>query len=94
MGIWRVSTTGGTKVALNSTPLVVVGTQGDAYYNKGNAQTLAYACTQNNVIDTTQYQYVFAWTEQIGALPGNPPTLNLFHSLQLRYTSIVDQRFP
>ena len=91
MAIWRITTTG-TKLALNSTPQLQVATSGDAYYNKGNAQTLAYACNQNATIDTTQYQYVFVWSEQSGGLAGSPPTLNLFHSLKLAFTTIADQR--
>lgn len=92
MAIWRV-TAAGTKLALNSTPQLQVVTSGDAYYNKGNPQTLAYACNQNNVIDSTQFQYVFVWSEESGGLASNPPTLNLFHSLALSYTTIADQRF-
>lgn len=94
MAVWR-ATTGGTTVALNSSAqLAVSPANADAYYFKGNVQTLAYTCNQNNVIDTTQYQYLFVWTEEFGrALTAHGPTLNLFHSLTLAYTAIADQRF-
>mgnify|MGYP000126019933 FL=1 len=93
IAIWRITTTGGTIVALNSTPQLQVATSGDAYYLKGNAQTLVYNCNQNNVIDTTQFQYAFVWSEESGGLLGASPTLNVFHSLKLAYTTIADQRF-
>ena len=93
MTVLRVSTSG-VSAALNSTALLQMSAaNADAYYFKGNAQTLAYTCNQNNVIDTTQYQYVFTWTEEAGAIPNNGPPLNLLHSWTLAYTAIADQRF-
>jgi hypothetical protein len=94
MALWRITTSGGTIVALNSTPqLSVSAATADIYFNKGNAQTLTYNCNQNNVIDTTQYQYALVWTDEAGAIPNNGPPLNLLHSLTLSYSTIADQRF-
>ena len=93
LGLYRI-TTAGVSTALNSTPTVsVVAATADAYYNKGNAQTLLYTTNQNNVVDPATYTYAFVWTEEAGAIPNNGPPLNLLHSLSLAYTTISDQRF-
>jgi hypothetical protein len=61
----------------------------DAYFASTAVQSMTLNCDQNNVIDTSLYAYVADVTDERGsnALPGN-----IFHSLELHFSTIPDLR--
>jgi hypothetical protein len=62
-----------------------------AWYNSGNPQTWSATCNQNNVIDTSQYQYyVVLVDENIGGAG----VANFYGPMSATYSTINDMRFP
>jgi hypothetical protein len=64
---------------------------GAAWYASGDIQAMTYACNQNNVIDTVNYQYLMAITDEFGA---NSHFGNLYFGVTCQHGSIADMRFP
>jgi hypothetical protein len=70
---------------------------GAAWYAAGAIQALTYACNQNNVVDTVNYQYLMAITDEFGpnSVQGvNPnPNGNTYYGVTCQHGSINDLRF-
>ena len=64
---------------------------GAAWYNLGKMQQFQYVCNQNNVIDTSNYYYVLAVSDENGA---NAHFGNVYYGMNLAYAGITDARFP
>lgn len=57
-----------------------------AWYNGGVAQTFTFVSDQNNTIDTPNYTYFFAITDEGG---GDALTGNIYHSIQINQSNIT-----
>lgn len=62
---------------------------GSAWFASGNDQFLVYACNQNNVIDTSKYEYFVTLVDENGT--GSNATNN-YVGLILSYTNVTDIR--
>jgi hypothetical protein len=82
----------GSIVELSSTAQqVATPATGAAWFDSGAVQTFTCTCDQNNVIDTSQYAYLFRVSDESGA---NALNQNLWISIALGFTGIGSLQFP
>jgi hypothetical protein len=91
LNVWRL-TKGTVAGALLAASSVVLPTpaSGSDYFAGGAMQSLTLVCTQNNVLDATQYQYVISLIDENGA---NALTSNLYVGASLALSGITSLAF-